>query len=259
VRAAAEAAAEAAEAAAEARERRLAETGHDFRTPLHAIAGYVDLLLDRTVGPLQDDQRRYVESIRRGQEHLLVLVNGLLDEFRLAHAPAPLTVTDVPVHEALAQIHILAEPQLHAKGHRYEYGGGEPAVTVRADRTRFEQVMLNLLTNAVKYTPPGGRIRVDWERVGRHVQIRVEDTGCGIPAGEQQRVFEAFVRGNGAVTGRDGDEGAGLGLGLAISRRFARAMGGDLTVRSAAGAGSVFTLTLPVGTQRAAPTQAAGD
>ncbi|HEU0053968.1 MAG TPA: ATP-binding protein, partial [Longimicrobium sp.] len=149
---------------------------------------------------------------------------------------------------ALAAIEALIEPQLRARRLAYTYRRGDPAVTARGDRERMEQVVLNLLTNAVKFTEPGGRIVLDWEADQGRVRIRVADTGRGIPADRLSAIFEPFVQVDPALT----RSSEGTGLGLAISRDLARAMEGDLTVESREGEGSTFTLTLPLGRARCA-------
>jgi signal transduction histidine kinase len=135
---------------------------------------------------------------------------------------------------------------VRARGHRYAYHRGDPAVTVRADRDRLEQVVLNLLGNAVKFTEPGGSIVLEWSAEGGRVAIRVRDTGRGIPAEKLPLVFEPFVQVDPTLT----RSSEGTGLGLAISRDLARAMAGDLSAQSRVGEGSTFTLTLPRGPDR---------
>ncbi|HXU83277.1 MAG TPA: HAMP domain-containing sensor histidine kinase, partial [Polyangia bacterium] len=194
-------------------------------------------------GPLGDTQREYLEKIRRNQGHLLGLINDVLNFARLEAGQVVYDVRDVPVDEALASVEALIEPQVRAKGHHYAYRHGDAAVTVRADRDRMEQVVLNLLGNAVKFTEPGGRIVMDWSADERRVRIRVCDTGRGIPGEKLPVVFEPFVQVDPTLTRSN----EGTGLGLAISRDLARAMGGDLGVESRVGQGSTFTLTLPRG------------
>ncbi|HEX8695733.1 MAG TPA: MHYT domain-containing protein [Longimicrobium sp.] len=244
----AEKAREAADEANAAKSAFLATMSHELRTPLNAIAGYAQLLEMGIHGPLSEEQREYIDKIRRNQTHLLGLINDVLNFAKIEAGQVQYDIGEVPVDESLAAIEALIEPQVRARRHAYTYRRGDPAVTVRADRERMEQVVLNLLTNAVKFTEPGGRIVLEWEAADGRVHVRVRDTGRGIPADRLGSIFEPFVQVDPALT----RSSEGTGLGLAISRDLARAMGGDLTVESREGAGSTFTLTLPQGRPRAA-------
>jgi signal transduction histidine kinase len=146
----------------------------------------------------------------------------------------------VPLAEVVADAGALMEAQFAARGLRYEAAAAPDLVAV-ADREKVGQVLLNLLSNAAKFTPAGGRVTVSADAGGGRVRLRVADTGIGIPADQLDVIFEPFVQVDGTRT-RTAD---GTGLGLAISRDLARGMGGDLTAESAPGAGSAFTLTLP--------------
>jgi PAS domain S-box-containing protein len=221
----------------------LATMSHELRTPLNAIAGYGQLLEMGIHGPINETQREYLEKIRRNQTHLLGLINEVLNFAKIEAGQVQYDIEDVAVDETLAAVEALIEPQVRARGHQYTYRRGDPAVTVRADRERLEQVVLNLLTNAIKFTEPGGRIVLEWEAADGRAQVRVRDTGRGIPADRLGAIFEPFVQVDPALTRSN----EGTGLGLAISRDLARAMDGDLTVESREGEGSVFTLTLPLG------------
>jgi signal transduction histidine kinase len=149
--------------------------------------------------------------------------------------------TDVAVDATLSGAVELIRPQLAARKLDYAYEGGDGSVTVYADRERLLQIILNLLTNAVKFTDEGGRIALSWEQGDGVVQIRVRDTGIGIPPDKLATIFEPFVQ----VETRRATSREGVGLGLAISRELARAMHGELIAESTVGSGSVFTLTLP--------------
>src|SRR5207237_9609284 len=142
----------------------------------------------------------------------------------------------LPLDEVLAGAEALVAPQIAARALVYEYHRAEPHLLVRADRERLEQILLNLLTNAVKFTEPGGRVTVAAEQSDGVVQVRVHDTGVGIPADKLDAVFEPFVQVDQGLT----RSVEGTGLGLAISRELARAMGGDVTVESEVGSGSTF-------------------
>ncbi|HEX5726702.1 MAG TPA: MHYT domain-containing protein [Longimicrobiaceae bacterium] len=253
----AECARAAADEANTAKSAFLATMSHELRTPLNAIAGYTQLLEMGIHGPVNEAQREALEKVRRNQEHLLGLINDVLNFAKIEAGQVQYRIEDVPVDAALSAVEALIEPQLRAREQRYTYRPGDPAVTVRADRERMEQVVLNLLTNAVKFTDPGGSVVLEWEADGRTVRIRVRDTGRGIPADKLHAIFEPFVQVDPTLT----RSSEGTGLGLAISRDLARAMRGDLTADSAVGVGSAFTLSLPQGEPAAAeearPDQAA--
>jgi PAS domain S-box-containing protein len=239
----AEAAREAADEANAAKSSFLATMSHELRTPLNAIAGYTQLLDMGIHGPINGSQREALEKIHRNQAHLLGLINDVLNFAKIEAGQVRYTLDDVPLDATLAAVEALVEPQIRARRLAYRYRHGDGAATVRADRERLEQVVLNLLTNAIKFTEPGGRVEMAWEAEGRWARIHVADTGRGIPADKLDAVFEPFVQVDPALTRST----EGTGLGLAISRDLARAMRGDLTVRSTPGQGSVFTLTLPLG------------
>jgi PAS domain S-box-containing protein len=219
----------------------LATMSHELRTPLNAIFGYADLLELEVHGPVTDAQREALERIKRNQRHLLSLINDILNFAKLEAGRVELRIADVPLAETVAGMEALVEPQLRARGLAYEQAPCDPSVRVRGDRERLEQVLLNLLGNAIKFTEPGGRITVSTDAEGDRVRVRVRDTGCGIPPEKLDEIFDPFVQ---VDRRRGGESQQGVGLGLAISRELARAMGGDLAAASREGEGSVFTLTL---------------
>ena len=242
----AEAARAEAEAANLAKMQFLASMSHELRTPLNAIGGYAQLMAMGVRGPLTAEQREDLDRIQRSQHHLLGLVNDVLNFARVESGAVHYTITELPVDEALAAIETFIAPQAAAKGLRYEYHRCDPSLVVRADREKLQQVVLNLVGNAIKFTPAEGHVTVSCEPRdgggGRRLAILVRDTGPGIPADKLEAVFEPFVQVDRSLSGAS----QGAGLGLAISRDLARGMGGDLSVSSTLGAGSVFTLTLPL-------------
>jgi PAS domain S-box-containing protein len=230
-----------AEAASRAKSEFLAVMSHELRTPLNAIGGYAQLMELGLQGPVTPEQLAALGRIQRGQQHLLGLINAVLNYAKLEAGQVEYQAADVPVGEALAEVTALVAPQAHAKRLLLAVAPCAPALVARADAEKLRQVLVNLLSNAVKFTEPGGEVTIrcaDGEGV---VRVSVEDTGRGIAADQLERVFEPFVQVDARLT-RTED---GAGLGLAISRDLARGMGGDLTAESAAGAGSTFTLTLP--------------
>jgi signal transduction histidine kinase len=214
---------------------------HELRTPVNAIAGYVQLLELGIPGPVTEEQRDHLERIRRSQQHLLGIINDILNFSRIEAGQLTYEIADVPLREVVdAVVHMVA-PQAQAKGLQLEEGECAPDAVARADRAKVEQVLLNLLSNAVKFTDEGGQITVSCARKGDSVLLAVRDTGVGIPADKLESIFEPFVQvGRSLTSTREG-----TGLGLAISRDLARGMGGEITVESELGAGSTFTLALP--------------
>ena len=219
----------------------LAAMSHELRTPLNAIGGYAQLIELGVRGPVTAEQVEDLHKIQRSKDHLNNLVGGVLAFAKGGAGRIDVTPTDLRVVALFDSVLDMIVPQLLERSlalHRLDV---PPGLEVRADLDKTRQILLNLLANALKFTPAGGAITVGARVVGEQVQLSVHDTGIGVPADAVERIFLPFVQARGAVHSRDG----GVGLGLAISRQLARAMGGDLTVVSAPGAGSTFTLTLP--------------
>ena len=245
----AEAARAVADEANKAKSAFLATMSHELRTPLNAIGGYAQLLEDGIRGPVTSEQRDDLRRIRRSQSHLTRLVNDVLNFAKLDMGRVQLKIEDVFVNEILGGVDTLIQPQISEKKLKYLCTPrAEDAITC-ADRERLMQILINLLTNAIKFTPAGGTISVDWDVVDEKVAIRVRDTGRGIPEDKIEQIFEPFLQLDRKLT-READ---GVGLGLAISRDLARAMRGNLTATSVPGEGSTFVLTLPLSTRKATP------
>jgi len=241
VRAEAEAARREAEEANLAKSEFLARMSHDLRTPLNAIGGYAELVEMGIHGPVTAAQLEVMSRIRRAQQHLLTLINDILSFARLEAGQVRLELEDVQVPHILMELRPLVEPQAQAGGLTLEVSRGSPDVAVRADRDRVIQILLNLVGNAVKFTPPGGSVAITCAAAPAVVSLRVRDTGPGIPPERLAEIFDPFVQ----VGRSSAERRQGVGLGLAISRELARMMEGELTVESVVGEGSVFTLTLP--------------
>ena len=219
----------------------LATMSHELRTPLNAISGYTELLKMGLRGPVTEEQVADLERINRSQSHLLGIINDILQFAKLESGPLEMTVDEFLVETALDTAEELVRPQLEARKISYARLRGDKSARVRADSDRFQQIVLNLLSNALKFTPEGGRITVAWRIEQQRFLIDVADTGIGIAVDQFERIFDPFVQVQSGTTRTS----EGVGLGLAISRDMARQMGGDVYVTSESGNGSTFTLALP--------------
>ena len=228
-----------AEAANRAKSEFLASMSHELRTPLNAIGGYTDLMLLGVVGSLDADQREYLDRIRRSQQHLLGIINDLLNFSRLEAGRVTYDMQPMSLGDAVRRVLPMIEPQANQRGLRIAL---EPTRDefAKADPAKVEQILLNLLSNAIKFTEPGGAVTIEQFAEGEHAGVRVRDTGIGIPSTKLEAIFEPFVQVGRTLNSLH----EGTGLGLSISRELARAMGGDLTAESVAGSGSTFTLRL---------------
>ena len=235
------AAREAAERANQAKTDFLTTMSHELRTPLNAIAGYAELLEIGVHGAVTDAQHEAITRIQRSQRHLLGLINDVLNFAKLDAGHVAYAVTDVDVCDAVDALVPLVAPQLAAKSLSLDRDQCESGCFVRADREKLQQILLNLMSNAIKFTAARGTIKLGCDSRGDVVAVWVEDTGIGIAEEHLMRVFAPFVQ----IERRLNAPGEGTGLGLAISRDLARGMGGELTVESTLGQGSTFTLTLP--------------
>jgi len=218
----------------------LAAMSHELRTPLNAIAGYVQLLMLGVRGPLTDEQAIDLGRIQRSQQHLLSLINDILNFSRLEAGAVTYEIGSVPLGTVLEAATSMISLQAAAKQITLTLEPCPPTMRALADDSKLEQVLLNLLSNAVKFTQRGGHVSIRCEAADDHVLTRVQDDGPGIPADRLADIFEPFVQLDRAL----GNPREGVGLGLAISRDLARGMQGDLTVESIPGKGSTFTVSL---------------
>jgi PAS domain S-box-containing protein len=219
----------------------LAAMSHELRTPLNAIAGYAQLMDDGVGGELNEQQREWLARIRISQKHLLSIVNDLLNYTRIEAGEVIYQSVEVPMHDVVDDVLKMVAPQAGKKHQKLLHGPCDSRGTARADQLKVEQIILNLVSNAVKFTPEAGTVTVSCGESAGVATITVQDTGPGVPADMREAVFEPFVQLGRSLTSAH----EGTGLGLSISRDLARAMGGDVTITGTEGEGAVFTVTLP--------------
>lgn len=229
----------------EAQDRARATLGHELRSPLNAIQSYSSLLLEGILDPITERQRESIARIRMCGQHLLAVIENVLEMARIQAGTVEARTEDVRVAGVLAEALQLLQHSTAEKRQQVRTSSAAGLI-VQADPDRLRQALVNLIGNAIKYTPVGGTIEVEIspvERDGRRfVAIAVIDDGPGIPPSLLPTIFEAYNRGSAE------DHEGGLGLGLTISRGLIRQMGGDIDVRSEPGSGSTFTVFLPVAT-----------
>jgi PAS domain S-box-containing protein len=225
-----------AEESAAAKAKFLSMMSHDLRTPLTAMYGNAQLLAAET---LTEVQREAVQAIRDACQMQMTLISDILEFARLESGRVQVEPRPVSAAEVIARAETLVRVHAGDAGLRLTTACDD--VVIMADPNRLQQILLNLITNAVKFTPPGGEVKLLCETAGDRAHIRVCDTGIGIAEDDLQRIFTPFVQ-------LDALPSRGVGLGLAISRELARAMGGDVTAESVPGQGSVFTVELPAAT-----------
>jgi signal transduction histidine kinase len=231
----------AAERASSVKSEFLGLMSHELRTPLNAIGGYVQLLEDELRGPITSEQRADLGRIRRAQRHLLSVIANVLGFLKLSSGRIEYDIQNIAVDEIVVAAEEIMRPLIAAKRLMYGQRVVGDHLRVRADRDKLQQIVLNLLSNATKFTDPGGRVEVYCAAANERVDIRVADSGSGIPSDRLESVFEPFTQ----VGSREKRSSEGTGLGLAISRDFAVGMGGQLLVESELGKGSTFTVVLP--------------
>jgi signal transduction histidine kinase len=228
---------EAARQESDAKSRLVAIVNHEVRTPLNSILGFAELLKLERVGPLNEKQKRYVTNVGAAGRHLLALVNDSLDLSKMAAGKMDLEITGLAVNAIVEEAAGQVQPLIEENGLEIELDFGTEACWVQADRRRLLQILWNLLSNAIRHTAAGGKIRIHCKPAGKEVEIVVADTGVGMAADQLTRIFEDYTQ--------VGVKAEGTGLGLPVSKRLAQLMDGDIGVVSEPGAGSSFTITLP--------------
>ncbi|MGH7620004.1 MAG: ATP-binding protein [Gemmatimonadaceae bacterium] len=227
----------------------LASMSHELRTPLNAVIGYSALLLDGIAGPLRDGQADFVSRSRAAAQHLLSLINDILDLAKIEAGKMPVNVEMVSLPEMIDEVSKQVEPMLAAKQLQFVTDVAPDCATIESDKTKVKQILLNLLSNAVKFTNKG-TVRVSVTCDGDAVLLEVHDTGVGIKPEELDAIWEDFRQLDQSRTRSIG----GTGLGLSITRRLTQQLGGQVSVRSEFGVGTTFTVRLPAAIQDAPAT-----
>jgi signal transduction histidine kinase/HAMP domain-containing protein len=219
----------------------VSKVSHELRTPLTSIIGAADNLLDGITGPLDERPRQYLLRVKENGDRLLRLINELLDLSRIEAGKEEIRATRFRLDTLIRETLETLKPVAEESGVTIASPGPSPLV-IRADRDKISRVLINLVHNGIKFTPPGGRVQVAASGDGEWVTLAVQDSGPGIPPAEVERIFDKFHQ----VKRSRGRGGAGSGLGLPISRQLVEMHGGRLTVESAPGEGSTFTVVLPL-------------
>jgi signal transduction histidine kinase len=216
-------------------------TSHEVRTPLTGILSFTEMLLDESAGPLNELQRDFVTEIERCSQHLMALVNDILDYAKAQSGQIKLALESVALQELVAQCVTMVEARA-AKGEVQIVTQIDTKVReITADPLRFKQILLNLLSNAVKYSPTGGMVRIQVRATDQEVLFTVRDTGAGIAPGQIEHLFDPYYQ------AAQNDRGIGTGLGLAITKLLVNLHDGSISVDSSPGLGSLFTVRLPRG------------
>lgn len=219
----------------------LASMSHELRTPINALIGYTALILDRIYGDLNARQEEGLTRIQAAAQHLLALINDILDLAKIEAGRMPLHLDEISLQDILREVTVHIDPLVKKKGLQYSSSVPDEVVRMRTDRTKVKQIMLNLLSNAVKFTHSGG-LTLEARRNGDFVQIDVSDTGIGIRKEDLDAIWEDFRQVDQSRTREFG----GTGLGLSITRKLVDALGGRVTLRSEYGTGSTFSIVLPI-------------
>src|SRR5450631_1602949 len=229
------------ELASRAKDQFLSHMSHELRTPLHTVLGFSELLAEETAGPLNEKQHRFVKNIHGDSLHLLELINDILDLSKIAAGKLELRREAINVGEAIENAVSSVQARYLAKSITLE-AHASAALVLEADRIRFKQILYNLLSNAEKFTPEGGRVQVTAALRDGRVEVSVADSGIGIPKREQAFLFDKFYQVGKTANGI----GEGTGLGLEITKRLVEQHGGRIWMTSEPACGSCFTFTMPL-------------
>jgi signal transduction histidine kinase/uncharacterized protein (DUF302 family) len=219
----------------------LANMSHELRTPLNAIMGFSEILLDVTMNLTSGERTEFLRNIHSSGQHLLGLINDILDLAKIEAGKMDLHAEEMPVAQALQEVTAILEPMARQQGLQLRMVGAADVGVIKADRSKFKQVLYNLLSNAVKFTPAPGTITVSVKDSPEQLTVSVEDTGIGMKPEDLPKLFREFEQIDGSYTRRY----QGTGLGLALCRRFVEMHGGRIWAESQFGTGSIFTFTIP--------------
>ena len=221
----------------------LANMSHELRTPLNAIVGFSQVLKQKLFGEVNEKQDEYLDDILSSADHLLSLINDILDLSKVEAGQVELEVAAFSLREALERGIVMVRERATKNGIALQLELDPSVDLVDGDERRIRQVVFNLLSNAVKFTPEGGRVEVAAARVNGEVRISVADTGPGISLHDRERIFQEFQQ---ASSTNGGQRPEGTGLGLALSKKLVELHGGRIWVDSELGAGSTFMFTIPI-------------
>ncbi|TMC28279.1 MAG: HAMP domain-containing histidine kinase, partial [Chloroflexi bacterium] len=218
----------------------LANMSHELRTPLNAIIGFSEVMLEGIFGGLNEKQREYLNDVLASGQHLLTLINDILDLSKIEAGRMELEVSTFSLAAAVENGLTIVRERAARHGIALQAVLPKDLPKIEADERKVKQILYNLLSNAAKFTPDGGRVEVRVRQENEHVQVDVEDTGIGIAPDDQTRIFEEFRQ-----VGRERSR-EGTGLGLTLTKRFIELHGGRIWVESTPGKGSTFSFTLPI-------------
>jgi len=233
----------AAEAANQAKSEFLANMSHELRTPLNAIIGFSEVLFDQKFGPLNETQKDYLNYVLESGKHLLSLINDILDLAKVESGKMELMLSNFSLRELLEHSSVFIKERAFKQHIEFSFGIAEEVGYIRADERKVKQIVFNLISNAVKFTPDGGKIGINAKIIGSEAEVSVWDTGIGIAPEDHGKLFKEFVQ----LENTRSKQYKGSGLGLSLAKKFVELHGGKIRVESEGkGKGSSFKFTLPI-------------
>ena len=220
----------------------LANMSHELRTPLNSVIGFSDILLTQNFGHFSEKQLKYIGNISTSGKHLLTLINDILDLSKVESGKMELQPEKFSVSTAISEVKTILSPQAYKKNIVMHFNISEELNTVIADKSKFKQILYNLMGNSIKFTPEGRSVAVEASPLREYLKISVIDTGIGIPKENMNDLFKPFVQLDSTASRKY----EGTGLGLAIVKRLVKLHGGNVWVSSEYGKGSTFSFTIPL-------------
>lgn len=220
----------------------IANMSHELRTPLNAVIGFSQVLLDSEFGDLNDKQKRYVSNILRSGDHLLDVIDDILDIAKVESGNMKFEPEKTDLHKTITEVVLSMEPIMMKKSIDFKFNDECLNIEIYADKLKLKQIMYNLLSNAVKFTDTKGKVWIDCKTSGDNIEISVSDNGIGIPVHEQERIFDPFKQ----VSSSSNRAYGGTGLGLSIVKHYVKMHSGEMRVESEVGKGSTFIFTIPI-------------